>query len=188
VKLAIHPEIERGRLSQVNGIIVHQTGAPTAKHTLNSYARKGANGAHFLIDKDGTIYQTASVRRATSHVGHLQARCLVELRCTKDAFKGKGIGKGIGRIEAEKEWPDRYPGNFDSLGIEIVGQAFVRPDGKSKNNGDDKEYEPVTGAQQESFTWLLQYLKDAFGVRATEVFRHPTVSWKNPSEAASVQW
>ncbi|WP_275957694.1 N-acetylmuramoyl-L-alanine amidase [Rosenbergiella gaditana] len=53
--------IERGKLDKVNGIIVHQTNSPTAQSTFNSYNQTSANGAHFLIDKDGKIYQTASL-------------------------------------------------------------------------------------------------------------------------------
>ena len=187
VILKIYPLIERGVLSQVNGIIVHQTGGATANSTFNEYLVPGAKGAHFLIDKDGTIYQTASVHKVAHHVGQLQSRCMAELRCTPDtlnALKGKRAGKGIGRVEAAKAWPDRYPGNFDSLGIEIVGQAVPRPGTKKKVF----DFEPLTDAQQSSLQWLVQQLKDAFGVRTTEIFRHPVVSWKQLSEAASARW
>lgn len=56
------PLIERGLLKSVTGIIVHQTDSFTAEATLNSYLTAG-NGAHFLIDKDGTIHQTASLHK-----------------------------------------------------------------------------------------------------------------------------
>src|ERR1035438_9173041 len=65
VTLAIRPRIEHGQMGHIIGIIVHQTGSSTAKSSLDSYLLEGANGAHFLIDKDGTIYQTASLFRAT---------------------------------------------------------------------------------------------------------------------------
>jgi hypothetical protein len=52
--------IERGVLYQIKGIIVHQTGGSSGASSLSSYAMPNANGTHFLIDKDGTIYQTAS--------------------------------------------------------------------------------------------------------------------------------
>jgi len=63
IKVKIFSSIERGDLNQVNGIVVHQTNSPTASATFNSYANTGANGAHFLIDKDGTIIR---LRRSTS--------------------------------------------------------------------------------------------------------------------------
>ena len=127
VTQAIHSTIEHGPMPRVNGIIVHQTGGASALSALSGYKQLGADGAHFLIDKDGTVYQTASVFKVTHHVGQLKARCMSEMRCTPTelaALKGKGVGVGIGRVEAKKQWPDRFPGNSDSIGIEIVGQAF----------------------------------------------------------------
>lgn len=79
---SISARIERGEMKYVSGIIVHQTDSYTATSSLNSYQNPDANGAHFLIDKDGTIYQTASVYKQTWHVGRLKARCLMESRCT----------------------------------------------------------------------------------------------------------
>ena len=70
------PAIEHGAMKSIRGVIVHQTGSSTAAGTLSSYQRANANGAHFLIDKDGTTYQVASMYRKTWHVGKLQAKCL----------------------------------------------------------------------------------------------------------------
>ena len=78
--------IERGKLDKVNGIIVHQTGGSTAESSFNSYKNTGANGAHFLIDKDGTIYQTASVFKITYHVGNIRSRCYMEKKCNLRKF------------------------------------------------------------------------------------------------------
>ena len=187
VTLALRPMIDHGPMAKVNGIIVHQTGGPSAKSALDSYLVAGANGAHFLIDKDGTIYQTASVYRVTHHVGFLKPRCRVEMRCTPaeaKALQGKRAGKETGRVEAAKAWPDRYPGNSDAIGIELVGAASPKPGG----GANDFVYEPVTEAQQRAFDWLLPRLLDHFQVDAREVYRHPEVSWKQPTEAASVRW
>jgi hypothetical protein len=52
INLAISHHIEKGMMTHINGIIVHQTGSATAQSTLNAYSRPGANGAHFLIDKE----------------------------------------------------------------------------------------------------------------------------------------
>lgn len=76
------PNLRHGAMTTVSGIIVHQTGAPTAESTLNSYLGSHANGAHFLIDKDGTIYQTGSVLWKQWHVGKIRARCLSEHTCS----------------------------------------------------------------------------------------------------------
>ena len=79
--------IERGKLAAVNGIIVHQTDSTTARSTFNSYQNIGANGAHFLTDKDGTIWQTASLYKITNHVGFLQSRCLLKKSCSPQELK-----------------------------------------------------------------------------------------------------
>jgi len=86
VTLSIKPNIEHGSMTQINGIIIHQTGGPTAQSALSAYSQ-GGNGAHFLIDKDGTIYQTASVYKVTWHVGKLKIRCLSENSCSADEAK-----------------------------------------------------------------------------------------------------
>ncbi|MCS0611914.1 N-acetylmuramoyl-L-alanine amidase, partial [Massilia kyonggiensis] len=57
------PLIEHGALQRISGIIVHQTGGASGASSLSSYTMQNANGTHFLIDKDGTIYQTASLFR-----------------------------------------------------------------------------------------------------------------------------
>ncbi len=187
VTLAIHGTIERGPMATAHGIIVHQTGGSTAAGALASYKNAGANGAHFLIDKDGTIYQTASVKKRCNHVGNLKSRCMAEARCTPAdllGLKGKRIGQPIGRVEAAKSWPDRYPGNSDSVGIEIVGEALPR----NEPDPDKRTYEALTAEQQISFSWLLRALTTQLGVPMTEVFRHPTVSWKNTTEGSSATW
>lgn len=83
VRNARSPAIERGRrTSTITGIVVNQTDADTSASSLNSYTRPKANGAHFLIDIDGTIYQTAAIYQRTNHVGPLKARCLVTGKCS----------------------------------------------------------------------------------------------------------
>lgn len=47
----VNPKIEKGALSTVHAIVVHQTGAATAASSFASY-EAGENGAHFLIDTD----------------------------------------------------------------------------------------------------------------------------------------
>ncbi|MDQ2928240.1 MAG: N-acetylmuramoyl-L-alanine amidase, partial [Pseudomonadota bacterium] len=177
VKVEPRPMIDHGPMAHVNGIIVHQTGGATARSALDSYLVAGANGAHFLIDKDGTIYQTASVFRVTHHVGYLKPRCRVEMNCTPAetrALAGKRVGREIGRVEAAKAWPARFPGNSDAIGIELVGAVSPKPGG----GANEFVYEPVKPRQQQSFNWLLARLLEHFHVNASEVFRHPDVSWK----------
>lgn len=55
---------------QVNGIVLHRTESSTAASTLSTWrSRDAGTGAHFLIDVDGTIHQTVSLRHQAWHVG-----------------------------------------------------------------------------------------------------------------------
>lgn len=187
VSLALRPTIERGSLQKVRGIIVHQTGGATAESSLSSYLRPSANGAHFLIDRDGRIYQTASMNKRTWHVGSLRARCLAEYRCSPAELRklSKFSPKAENRMELKKQVPARYPTNDDSIGIELVGAVVTA---KGSDPAEKGVYEPVTDAQNQSLGWLVCELRLTLGVPITEVFRHPVVSRKNPSEAASAKW
>jgi len=173
--------IENGEMSSVKGIIVHQTGGATAQSALDGYKIKGVNGAHFLIDKDGTIYQTASINQKTAHVGKLQSRCAFELKCPEPKFNPLKTH----RTEMQKHVPDRFPANEDSIGIELVGQAF--PLGKNVSD-DDKKYEKVTDAQNDSLGWLIGGLLAALKLPQSEIFRHPQVSYKNKTEASTAKF
>ncbi len=76
VTLRRFPNIEHGSLPGIHAIVVHQTDAPKAQNSFNSY-KAGGNGAHFLIDKSGQIYQTASIHKRCYHVGRLiKSKCL----------------------------------------------------------------------------------------------------------------
>jgi N-acetyl-anhydromuramyl-L-alanine amidase AmpD len=170
----IFPLIEKGPMPIVHGIIVHQTKSPTAAATFNSYLQ-GNNGAHFLIEKDGTIYQTARIDRKTWHVGKLRARCLLELTCKP----AKTWSPKLTHLqESQKSWPQRFPSNDDSIGIELVGE-FLEP---------TKTYVVTTEQQNKSLKWLVKELQTTLYISATEIFRHPVASYKDLSEASTAVW
>lgn len=177
--------IERGKLDKVNGIIVHQTGGSTAASSFNSYRNPGANGAHFLIDKEGNIYQTASVFRVKNHVGNIRSRCYMEKKCTPSEISKiqplLNKYKQLSRSEQQKPYPERYPVNFDSLGIEIVGKPV-------SGEGENAVYEKVNEAQNASLQWLITELSDTLRVSREEIFRHPEVSYKVKTEAGTARW
>ena len=175
----IQKTIERGPMTIISGIIVHQTGGSSANSSLQSYTNSSANGAHFLIDKDGTIYQTASVYKKTWHVGKLKARCVLEKKCRPTDIKAlqSFSPSKENAQEMQKKIPDRFPSNQDSIGIELVGETL--PNG---------EYVTVTAAQNGSLHWLIQNLSMTLRILPTEIFRHPTVSRKNPTEASTAKW
>ncbi|AXF77025.1 N-acetylmuramoyl-L-alanine amidase [Erwinia tracheiphila] len=182
--------IERGKLDKINGIVVHQTDSTTSGSVFNSYQNSGANGAHFLIDKDGTIYQTASLYKVANHVVFLQSRCLLkkscspqELKKSMDMDKIKNIrekSKTVHRYEASKDFPNRFPYNADSIGVEIVGKAE-----RIKN---EDVYEPVNDRQNESLKWLIKELSETLSISLNEIYRHPDVGRKNATEASTAKW
>ena len=226
----ISPKIERKEMPAVNGLIIHQTQSSSVNSTLNSYAQDGANGAHFLIDKDGTIYQTASLKRKTNHVGRLRSRCAQEKSCSPQEIKLNEKFDPIqeGLRESKKPARERFPSNHDSIGIELVGMAYKakshqetsNPDGSfnfsvatqegrelkyenlsveiasqmrkeiKKSRITDKYYlfEQVTNDQNEALQWLTQQLRSEYSIPESEVFAHPTVSYKTVSEALTAQW
>jgi N-acetyl-anhydromuramyl-L-alanine amidase AmpD len=187
VRAARQLAIERGDMQTVNGIIVHQTGGSSAASALSSYTNPAANGAHFLIDRDGTVYQTASLKKKTWHVGKLKARCLLEKRCspTELVALSKYNPKAENTREQAKSYPARFPSNEDSIGIELVGEALPRGNAVPQ---DQKTYEAVTSEQNASLKWLIAELTATLSVPLTEVFRHPDVSRKNASEAKTATW
>lgn len=185
----IYSGLHKGKLSTVHAIVVHQTGAATAQHTLNSYANS-SNGAHFLIDKKGQIYQTALLDQKTYHIGKIRSRCIETKACTKSElstanaiYLKKGLSypvivKYLYTHEKTKSYPDRYPTNNDSIGIEIVG----------KYDTTAKIYESVTATQNASLKWLVSELSTHLSLKQGDVYRHPDVSYKQPSEAATAAW
>lgn len=177
--------IEHGVLPSIQAIVVHQTDAPTAQHTFNSY-KSEANGAHFLIDKNGHIYQTASIKKRCYHVGRLiKSKCLT---INKNSCNSESMAKiltmswatqikVLDAHERAKKYPHRYPINSDSIGIELVGK-HIGP----------KKYETVTAQQNMSLQWLISELYRHLNITSNDVYRHPEVSYKNPGEASTATW
>ncbi|MDZ7865068.1 N-acetylmuramoyl-L-alanine amidase [Acidovorax sp.] len=174
--------LEHGPISTVVAIVLHQTDSSTAQQTFNSYARS-PHGAHFLIDKNGQVYQTASLFMRCQHVGrHIRSRCLEIDKPSCDsvamariqAMSWSNHVRALDAHERAKPYPQRYPINGDSIGIEIVGRSI-----------DDKKYETVTSEQNNSLQWLTGELYSHFSISSKDVYKHPQVSYKNPGEAAS---
>ena len=87
--------------------------------------------------------------------------------------------------ELAKKFPARFPSNEDSIGIELVGEALPRG---SKVPDKNKTYQSVTDDQNSSLQWLIVELTLKLKVPMNEIFRHPDVSRKNPTEASTAKW
>ncbi len=181
-----YPNLEHGPLKEVNAIVLHQTNSSSAVPTLIAYLWRGV-GAHFLISPSGLIYQTARVDRVCHHVGMIRSRCFEHHACTRsneEAIKRIISGPGsqtekrlkIHQLEMSKPSRSRFPSNLDSIGIELSGAS------------SDGMYGAPSAAQNVASVWLVNLLLESFGLVRGDVYRHPNIAYKQPSEAAHVEY
>ncbi len=168
------PALERKNLAQPDAIIMHRTVTNTAGQAISSF--KNGVGTHFLIGKDGTIFQTASLNKTTVHVGKIKSRTQVEGTWSKAEQK---IIEGIGwapmelhRYESKKDYPDRYPTNSDSIGIEVV----------SMYNEKTKTWDAPPNKQRKSIDYLVHKLQNQFNLDDQDIYKHDQVSYKTAGE------
>jgi N-acetyl-anhydromuramyl-L-alanine amidase AmpD len=194
IETKIIPNIEHGKLSTIKAIVIHRTAASTAKSTLNTWKTK-KSGAHFLIDKSGKIYQTAGLDKKCWHMGLVVAKCRLESSCTKkdgeviskllhgtDGWSEKF--KKILQHERKKSYPDRYPMNSDSIGIELVGLYL------GSKTSDKGPFEQLTDAQADSFLWLITKLLEKYQLSfADDIYAHGEVARKKINEGSgALDW
>lgn len=184
IEKKIFPNISQGKLKAVNAIVLHRTGGGTAQSTLHAYVNAKV-GAHFLIDRDGTVYQTLETTDKGAHVGKLRPRCLVEgsgsleernaAAAIRDDPNEKSFSRKVSelhRLEIKKPYPDRYPSNDDSIGIEVVGRFLTSVD----------EFEPATEKQKAALSLLISRLMQEHSLAATDLYKHYEISYKSGKE------
>ncbi len=186
--------LHRGPLKDIHAIVVHQTDSSTAQQTFNKYAGTRPTGAHFLIDKQGQIFQTALLTQKCAHIGKILSKCYEMKGCTKAEYntahsiyhqKGLKFSVRVNNLyqhEKVKSYPNRYPLNEDAIGIEIVGRA------KKIAGQNHKIYEPVNVIQNASLKWLINTLYSFLNLTDDDVYRHPEISRKNQTEASTGKW
>jgi hypothetical protein len=117
-------------------------------------------------------------------VGPIRSKCYQEGTCDvaeKNEIKkmeslitGKKedkMPKQIHRHEMTKKYPDRYPANSDSIGIEVVGLY------------DDKNgYGPPTPKQLASLKYLTTVLQNHYDLTHDDVYPHGSIARKKESE------
>jgi hypothetical protein len=178
-------ELEHGAMTKVDAIVLHQTDSSSMNL---SHAKTDGIGAHFYIEKDGTIYQTARLDQSVYSVGKIRSRCDESNTCSPqektaiDALMqsptpfGAKV-KALNTREQAKDYPDRYPTNGDSVAIEVVG----------KFDAQTKKFERPTAEQTESLKWLTQALSTHFDLDLQkDVYRHSDISYKQADEAKSL--
>ncbi|MDN5780468.1 MAG: N-acetylmuramoyl-L-alanine amidase [Luteimonas sp.] len=164
--------LEETAIQGPNAIVMHRTVSSTASSALSSFKR--GIGTHFLIDKDGTTYQTASLKYHTSHIGPIRSRCFVEGTCPAEETKkiAKYGPKQGHDHEKNKAYPDRYPVNKDSVGIEVVAMY----------DESTRTWDEPTAAQTESIKTLVRILKNAYRLEDADLYAHDTISRKTEGE------
>ncbi|NHZ93605.1 hypothetical protein F2P45_32080 [Massilia sp. CCM 8733] len=173
IDVNIYPRLEHGPMKDVSGIILHQTSSDSIITTMAGYTFKPAgNGAHFLINPAGQIYQTARINQVCYHVGRIKAYCKQVHMCTpRDEEVLAGIEKAYANNDAERfkqvdAWERnkpaalRYPTNDDSIGIEVVG---------APKNG---QYVSPSNAQNASSRWLVSELLMTLKLDRKRIFAH----------------
>ncbi len=190
IEAKIYPMLEHGLMSEVSGIVLHQTSSAYVVKTMAEYAfRPSGTGAHFLINPAGQIFQTARINQICWHVGRINAYCKAVHTCTpadnqvlaqiEKKYANNKVEKDrlIDAWERKKPAMQRYPTNADSIGIEVVGA----PQGKV--------YGSPTDAQNQSSRWLVRELLATLKLDRARTFAHGVIDpRKLPTEGENVQY
>ena len=179
-------ELEKGEMNSINAIVLHRTNSGGTNNdpsgsgsVLNSF--ESGIGTHFLIDLSGNIYQTASLKKYTYHVGKIKSRCFEEGECSADDTRAIiNIGWNptkLDKHEQLKDYPDRYPKSFDSIGIEVVG----------KYNPKSDSWDMLTEKQLSSVNYLIDLLISEYELDfEDDIYTHEGISYKTKGEGQTV--
>lgn len=170
-------QLEKGNLNSVHAIVLHRTVNSSANQTFDSF--ENGIGTHFLVGKDGKIYQTASLNKLTYHVGKIKSKCYENNSCSEDEqTKIKGWGWAPTKIynhEKKKSYPDRYPMNQDSIGIEVVGDYV------------NEKWDNIPDIQVKSVVCVVNFLLNHYNLKkAEDIYEHEDVSYKTEGEGSTV--
>lgn len=142
-------------------VVLHRTAGGAAIGTLTHMKNEGY-GAHFVIDYNGTVYQTIGLDKRGSHMG-------------KAPFQST-INAG---------W-----GNANSIAIETCGYSLDKDGNKRVGKKYDKiphhHWEPVTDLQAKSVACLLKFLLNNFNLTIGDVKVHEKLCNKEPKEGQDV--
>ncbi len=171
--------LERGNLAAGNAIVLHRTVNNTAEETFTAF--RTGTGTHFAVDKAGIIYQTASLNKLTYHVGKIRSRCMAENSCSaEETTLIQGWGWAPTRIhnhEKVKSYPDRYPKNSDSIGIEVVGDY----------NATTEQWDSIPTIQAEAVACVVNFLIKHYNLStADDIYEHEDISYKTEGEGSVV--
>jgi hypothetical protein len=179
------PALERNPLPDLNAIVMHRTMGSTAQGTIDHWSGQNRPyGTHFLIDRDGTIHQTASLNNNTAHVGNIRSRGEVEGTLTPEGQRELAATRrlptsdydDVSRLESARAYPQRYPTNRDSIGIEVVATYNERT----------STWQEPTEAQRASIQRLVGTLQQNYGLNDRDVYEHDRISYKTQGEGSGL--
>lgn len=187
-------ELEQGELTKINGIVLHRTVSSDEKSALNSF--KSGVGTHFLTLKNGTNFQTASLNKFTYHIGHIKSKAYDNKNSSKEESEkiknfrkltpNKNATRAEHDYETKKAYPERYPHNEDSVGIEVVGMPI---DKNGKATLIDKEivgWEAITDEQAKSVSCVVKFLMSEYNLSTNDIYTHEQISRKTSGEGETV--
>jgi len=183
--------LEKGNLpkEQTKAIILHRTETSTLQ-AINGFLM--GVGTHFLIDKDGTIYQCANLYQWTQHVGKIGSKHYDNNTCGENYkrkilayYQGKIISQIHDNVRKEEEknfaYPNRYPINNEAIGIGVVGKATdikKLPINKKYPNITfyTATWDTPTQAQKDSIKNLVEILKKEYNLSNNDIYEHDDIS------------
>ena len=189
IKSQLIAKIGNGKLNVINAIILHRTVSYTTKSVFNTWLGKNVYrvGAHFVIDKDGTIYQCLSIYTKAHHVGRIRSKALETNNFQNDVDKKSVCDKknnisDLSNYEFTKEYPLRFPGNMDSIGIEVVSMYIEQT----------KQWEKATEAQLKSINLLIDILltcykkHNGYNLTTKDIYPHDKIAYKTDGEGGGL--
>lgn len=155
-------------------LVIHFTAGASAESSI-SYWRKLSNGicAHFVIDRNGAIFQCRPCDVACGHAG-------------RSSWELKGSGLKLSGLNAHSigielaNGGSTFPGRFSNL-MPVLA--------KHKNGGPAKEWEQYPAEQLEACARLSRALVDRYDL--AEIVGHDDISpgrKVDPGPAFPMQW
>ena len=179
-------DIDKNDVDGFNAIVLHRTDGSSAEGAINSFEKNNL-GTHFLVDKDGTVYQLTTLDKNTTHVGNIKSKSQQEKTMTtadkteiskiqKEKTSYSDYVKKLNDYENKKNYPDRYPTSLDSVGIEVVG----------KYDKVLKQWELAPQIQLNSVNTLVQDLMKLYSFNSNDIYHHDVISYKTKGEGAGL--
>lgn len=159
------------RSTRARMIVLHWTAAPkkTIEGNLDRICRWAADASqksstHFVILRDGSIWQLVSTELAAWHAGDSKWRC-VDGTSSSKSVNGFSIGIDFDLVGPLMPKGDGF--------VDCYGCAF---DGEAERAADGKWYEPPTEGQMWACRVLIDALRARYGIATADIVGHLNVS------------